>query len=111
MRINPAAERIQFLPDQFFKQVTANKSTIITNNDPPSVPAVLLHPVKPLLADSLAEELRPDVVLMDIAMPNLNGIEATAQITRRNPDIKVIILSMYADEGYILRALGAGAKR
>jgi two-component system response regulator NreC len=61
-------------------------------------------------AVSLAEELRPDVVLMDIAMPNLNGIEATAQITRRNPDIKVIILSMYADEGYILRALGAGAK-
>jgi len=61
-------------------------------------------------AVALAEELRPDVVLMDIAMPNLNGIEATAQITRRNPDIKVIILSMYADEGYILRALGAGAK-
>jgi len=61
-------------------------------------------------AVSLAEELDPDVVLMDIAMPTLNGIEATAQITRRNENTKVIILSMYADEGYILRALGAGAK-
>lgn len=61
-------------------------------------------------AVAMAEELTPDVVLMDIAMPSLNGIDATAQITRRNESIKVIILSMYADEGYILRALGAGAK-
>jgi DNA-binding NarL/FixJ family response regulator len=61
-------------------------------------------------AVALAEELKPDVVLMDIAMPMLNGIEATAQITKRNPETNVIILSMYADEGYILRALGAGAK-
>jgi DNA-binding NarL/FixJ family response regulator len=61
-------------------------------------------------AVALAEQLSPDVVLMDIAMPLLNGIDATAQITRRNADIKVIILSMHADESYILRALGAGAK-
>jgi two-component system response regulator NreC len=61
-------------------------------------------------AVALAEELNPDVVLMDIAMPLLNGIDATAQIIRRNPETKVIILSMHADEGYILRALGAGAK-
>lgn len=61
-------------------------------------------------AVALAEALRPDVVLMDIAMPMLNGIDATAQITRRHPETRVIILSMYADEGYILRALGAGAK-
>ncbi len=60
-------------------------------------------------AVAVAEELRPDVVIMDIAMPMLNGIEATAQITRRNPDTKVIILSMYDDEGYILRSLSAGA--
>jgi RNA polymerase sigma factor (sigma-70 family) len=61
-------------------------------------------------AVTMAERLDPDVVVMDIAMPMLNGIEATAQITRRNPETKVIILSMHADESYILRALGAGAK-
>lgn len=58
----------------------------------------------------LAEELQPDVVIMDIAMPELNGIEAAAQITRRNRNIAVIILSMYSDEEYILRALSAGAR-
>lgn len=61
-------------------------------------------------AVALAERSKPDVVIMDIAMPGLNGIDATRQITRRDPDIKVIILSMHADESYILRALGAGAK-
>jgi DNA-binding NarL/FixJ family response regulator len=57
-----------------------------------------------------ASELVPDIIIMDIAMPQLNGIEATAQIVKRNPEIGVIILSMYADEGYVLRALSAGAK-
>ncbi len=61
-------------------------------------------------AVALAEELKPNVVLMDIAMPLLNGIEATAQIMKRNPETNVIILSMHTDEGYILRSLGAGAK-
>ena len=58
----------------------------------------------------LAEELHPDLVIMDIGMPNLNGIEATAQIVRRNPDAGVIILSVHSDEEYLLRALSAGAK-
>ena len=58
----------------------------------------------------LAEELKPELVIMDIAMPMLNGIEATSQITRRNPHTRVIILSVHADESYILRALSAGAK-
>jgi two-component system, NarL family, response regulator NreC len=58
----------------------------------------------------LAEELVTDVVLMDIAMPNLNGIEATSQIVKRNPHIRVIILSMYSDETYLMRTLAAGAK-
>lgn len=58
----------------------------------------------------LAEELRPDIVIMDIGMPNLNGIEATAQIVKKNPAIGVIILSMHADETYLVRALSAGAK-
>jgi DNA-binding NarL/FixJ family response regulator len=61
-------------------------------------------------AVAMADQLSPDVVIMDIAMPLLNGIDATAQITRRNTAINVIILSMHADESYILRALGAGAK-
>jgi two-component system, NarL family, response regulator NreC len=61
-------------------------------------------------AVALVDELKPDVVMMDIAMPMLNGIDATAQVMRRHPDTKVIILSMHADESYILRALGAGAK-
>jgi two-component system response regulator NreC len=58
----------------------------------------------------LAEALNPAIVIMDIAMPHLNGIEATAQIVRRNPNIGVIILSMHSDEAYLLRALNAGAK-
>jgi two-component system, NarL family, response regulator NreC len=58
----------------------------------------------------LAGELRPNIVVMDIAMPMLNGVDATSQILSRDPEIKVIILSMHSDESYILRALSAGAK-
>ncbi|HWR13517.1 MAG TPA: response regulator transcription factor [Terriglobales bacterium] len=57
-----------------------------------------------------AEELAPDVVVMDIGMPNLNGIQATAQIVKKNPKIGVIILSMHSDESYVTRSLSAGAK-
>ncbi len=58
----------------------------------------------------LAEELEPDVVIMDIAMPHLSGIEATEQIIRRTPAIGVIVLSMHSDEAYLVRTLAAGAK-
>jgi len=58
----------------------------------------------------LAEEFRPDVVIMDIGMPLLNGIDATAQIVKQNPKIGVIILSIHSDESYLVRALTAGAK-
>lgn len=61
-------------------------------------------------AARMAEELTPDIVLMDIGMPNMNGIQATAQIVKKNPQIGVIILSMHSDETYITRALSAGAK-
>jgi DNA-binding NarL/FixJ family response regulator len=57
-----------------------------------------------------ALSLEPDVVILDIAMPLLNGIEATRQIVRRLPNTAVLILSMHADEAYITRAVQAGAK-
>ena len=60
-------------------------------------------------AARLAKELQPNVVVMDIGMPLLNGLEATSRIIRENERIGVIILSMHMDESYILRALDAGA--
>ncbi|HET9215793.1 MAG TPA: response regulator transcription factor [Terriglobia bacterium] len=58
----------------------------------------------------LAELLTPDIVIMDIAMPNLNGIQAAAQIVKNQPTTGIIILSMHSDETYITRTLAAGAK-
>ena len=58
----------------------------------------------------LAESVNPDVIVMDIAMPRLNGIEATRQIAAKRPEIPVVILSMHFDESYVLRALKAGAR-
>ncbi len=58
----------------------------------------------------MAEELDPDVVIMDIGMPNLNGIEATSQIVKKGSKAGIIILSVHSDETYLVRALSAGAK-
>jgi two-component system, NarL family, response regulator NreC len=58
----------------------------------------------------LASELKPDLAIMDIGMPLMNGIEATAQMVKGNPRIGVIILSMHTDEEYLVRTLTAGAK-
>lgn len=57
----------------------------------------------------LLEQLQPDVVLMDVKMPGLNGLEATARITRDYPNVRVVILSMYTNEEYVIQALRAGA--
>jgi DNA-binding NarL/FixJ family response regulator len=58
----------------------------------------------------LVLEARPDIAILDIGMPILNGIEATRQIVRRLPDMRILILSMHASEAYIVQALKAGAK-
>jgi DNA-binding NarL/FixJ family response regulator len=58
----------------------------------------------------LAEELHPEVVIMDIAMPRLNGLEAATQIARRDKRVGIVILSMYSDEEYLVRAVTAGVR-
>ena len=58
----------------------------------------------------LALEVQPDIAILDIGMPLLNGIEATRQILRRVPDMRILILSMHVNEAYITQALQAGAR-
>ncbi len=57
----------------------------------------------------LAFELEPDVIVMDITMPDMNGIEATRQIKTRLPDVKILALSMHSDRRFISGVIGAGA--
>ena len=61
-------------------------------------------------AVELAATLRPDVVVMDVAMPELNGIEATRRLTAENPHIRVVALSMHKDSVYVREILRAGAR-
>jgi DNA-binding NarL/FixJ family response regulator len=61
-------------------------------------------------AVTLVEALKPDVAVLDITMPNMNGIEAARQITAMQLGVSIVVLSMHSDEGYVLRALKAGAR-
>lgn len=61
-------------------------------------------------AVEIAAAVNPDVAVIDIGMPNLNGIEAARRITEKRPETAVVILSMHADESYVLRALKSGAR-
>jgi two-component system, NarL family, response regulator NreC len=58
----------------------------------------------------LCDELRPDIVVLDVAMPKLNGIDVAAQAIKRQPGLRIVMLSMHADESYVVRALNAGAR-
>jgi len=58
----------------------------------------------------LAAELSPDVIVLDIAMPLLNGIEAARQIGRHSPHVQILVLSMYVEEPYVVKSLQAGAR-
>lgn len=60
-------------------------------------------------AIALVRELSPDILVVDIAMPNLNGVDATARLTARHPGTKVIALSAYADKRFVLEMFKAGA--
>ncbi len=57
----------------------------------------------------MCDDLRPDVAVLDIGMPKLNGVNVAERAIKHNPDLKVLFLSMYADESYVIRALSAGA--
>lgn len=58
---------------------------------------------------STARALKPDVIVADISMPHLNGIDALVQLKRENPDVRVVLLTMHRDAAYARRALDAGA--
>jgi two-component system, NarL family, response regulator NreC len=63
-----------------------------------------------LTAIAQCKELKPDVAVLDLSMPELGGIEAAGEILKVNPEIKILILSMYSNEAYVRKAFETGAK-
>jgi len=70
---------------------------------------VVEHATDGVVALQLVERLKPHVLVVDMMMPGINGLEITRQVTRRHPDVKVVMLSMHDNEAYIAEALEAGA--
>lgn len=62
------------------------------------------------VAVQLARELKPHLILMDLSLPGLNGIEATSEILRHQPDARIVVLSMYDDEASVVQAIRSGAR-
>lgn len=61
------------------------------------------------IAITEAARLSPDIILMDVSMPNLNGLKATKKLRRLNPDVKILTLTRHTDDGYLQQLIGAGA--
>jgi len=61
-------------------------------------------------AAQMVESVRPDILVVDVMMPGMNGLEVTRQVKKRSPKTSVIVLSMHSDNGYVLEALRSGAK-
>lgn len=61
-------------------------------------------------AVALAARLRPQLVVMDLSLPGMNGIEATVELLRESPDSRVVILSMYDDQSSVMQAMRSGAR-
>ena len=102
--------------------MTARRISVLLGDDHPlvrhGVRRLLEHEEFDVVAEgadglqvvALAEQHRPEVIVLDISMPNLNGIGAVRELARGAPNAKVIILTMHTEEHYILEALRAGAK-
>jgi DNA-binding NarL/FixJ family response regulator len=86
--------------------VRASLRSLLTDN--PAI-EVVGEAIDGRQALELVGQHRPDLVLMDISMPGLNGLEATRQIVKAHPDVRVIVLSMHASDQHVLRALRGGA--
>lgn len=99
-------DKIRILLADDHKLVRAGISSLLENNKEMQVIAEADNGKEAL---ELTRFYKPDLVLIDIAMNEMNGIEATAKINQEYPDIKVIILSMYVNEEYVWQALRSGA--
>ncbi len=103
------------MPDRAIKVLLADDHTIVRQGLKLILSA---HPDLEVVGEApngreaaeLAEKLRPDIVLMDVAMPELNGIEATRRMVAANPRVKVLVLSMHKEAVYVREVLKAGAR-
>jgi len=97
---------VRILLDDDHSLVRASLRSLLTDN--PNI-EVVAEASDGRQALELVGQHRPDLVLMDISMPGLNGLEATRQIVKAHPNVRVIVLSMHASDQHVLRALRAGA--